>query len=408
MSRFAVIAAVFLGCAAVGTSGSARAEEASSPQVTGKLAKTFKAAQDAMQAKNYTEALAKLKELQATQGRSAYDDYVINAWLLQTYGATGDNANAAVAAEAMAASSYTNAETRAKIYVSLGGTAYNAKEYPRAIEMFDKARAAGDTSDGTAMMIAQSYYLDGKYKDAISALNALNERAQAAGKKPSENSLKILWDSALKSKDEASAAKAVEQLILLYPKPEYWQTVMANSLNNLSDDRVKAMTYRLALQVGTLKQGERYREMAQILNDQGNSGEAQTVMEQAFAKNLFTEARDKDSNNRLLEMTRKKAAADKLTIAKDEAQAATLPNGDGLVQIGAAYLGFGQVDKGIAAINAGIAKGNLKYPDEAWLLLGIGYEKARNNGEAIKAFEKVTKDPRYQRLAHLWILEVKG
>ena len=38
MSRFAVIAAVFLGCAAVGTSGSARAEEASGPQVTGKLA----------------------------------------------------------------------------------------------------------------------------------------------------------------------------------------------------------------------------------------------------------------------------------------------------------------------------------------------------------------------------------
>jgi len=171
---------------------------------------------------------------------------------------------------------------------------------------------------------------------------------------------------------------------------------------------LKLLTYRLANTVGILKRGEAFREMAQIFNDQGNSGEAQAVMEQAFAKNLFTEAREKDSNTRLLEMTKKKAASDRATIGKDEAQAAHLPNGDGLVQIGAAYLGFGQVDKGVAAINAGIAKGNLKYPDEAYMLLGIALEKQKNSSDAIKAFEKVNKDPRYVRLAKLWILEVRS
>ncbi|MFM2288117.1 MAG: hypothetical protein RL684_1260 [Pseudomonadota bacterium] len=408
MSRFAVIAALFLGAAAVGGSNVATADEAAAPQVSPKIAKQLKAAQDAVQAKSYADAVSKLKELQSAPGRAAYDDYVINALLMQSYAGLGDNANTAIAAEAIAASSYTPTENRIKIYDSLAGSAYNGKSYDKAIEYAEKARSMGETSEAIALMIAQSYYLGGRYKEAAAAIVALNEKAQAAGRKPTENSLKILWDCARQAKDDALAAKTVEQLILLYPNATYWQYAMQTALDRLTDDRVKVMTYRLALKVGVLKQGGQYREMAQILNDQGNSGEAQAIMEQAFTKNLFTDAREKDSNQRLLEAVKKKAGSDRATIANDEKQAATLPAGDGLVQVGAAYLGFGDAEKAISAINAGITKGNLKYPDESYLILGIAQEKAKNNADAIKAFEKVSKDPRYVRLAKLWILEVRS
>ena len=49
-----------------------------------------------------------------------------------------------------------------------------------------------------------------------------------------------------------------------------------------------------------------------------------------------------------------------------------------------------------------------RQPDESYLILGIAQEKAKNNTDAIKAFEKVSKDPRYVRLAKLWILEVRS
>jgi tetratricopeptide (TPR) repeat protein len=394
MSRFAVIAALFLGAAAVGGSNVATADEAAAPQVSPKIAKQLKAAQDAVQAKSYADAVSKLKELQSAPGRAAYDDYVINALLMQSYAGLGDNANTAIAAEAIAASSYTPTENRIKIYDSLAGSAYNGKSYDKAIEYAEKARSMGETSEAIALMIAQSYYLGGRYKEAAAAIVALNEKAQAAGRKPTENSLKILWDCARQAKDDALAAKTVEQLILLYPNATYWQYAMQTALDRLTDDRVKVMTYRLALKVGVL--------------DQGNSGEAQAIMEQAFTKNLFTDAREKDSNQRLLEAVKKKAGSDRATIANDEKQAATLPAGDGLVQVGAAYLGFGDAEKAISAINAGITKGNLKYPDESYLILGIAQEKAKNNADAIKAFEKVSKDPRYVRLAKLWILEVRS
>ena len=205
------------------------------------------------------------------------------------------------------------------------------------------------------------------------------------------------------------AAKAVEQLILYYPKPEYWQNAMAGAMEKMgNDDRLKLMTYRLANSVGILKQGGHFRDMAAIAIDQGNPGEAQTVLEQAFAKNLFTDPRDKESNSKLLDSAKKKAAADKASIGSDEKAAADAPTGDPYVQIGAAYLGFGQVDKAIASISAGIAKGQLKHPDEAYMLLGIAQDRAKNSAEAVKAFNKATVDPKYARLAKLWVLEARS
>jgi tetratricopeptide (TPR) repeat protein len=127
-------------------------------------------------------------------------------------------------------------------------------------------------------------------------------------------------------------------------------------------------------------------------------------MEQAIAKKVFTDPRDVDRSQRLLDLAKKKAAADRATLPKDEAEAANAPSGDVLVQVGAAYLGFGMNDKAVATIGAGIAKGNLKRANEDYLLLGIAEAREKNSAEAGKAFGKVSGDPKYVRLAKLWEL----
>jgi hypothetical protein len=45
------------------------------------LAKPLKAAQEAMQAKKYPDALAKLKDAQGMSGKSPYDEHLINEML---------------------------------------------------------------------------------------------------------------------------------------------------------------------------------------------------------------------------------------------------------------------------------------------------------------------------------------
>ena len=88
------------------------------------------------------------------------------------------------------------------------------------------------------------------------------------------------------------------------------------------------MTYRLMFQVGILKRAEHYTEMAQIALDQGNPGEAQTVLEQAFAKNVYTDQHDKERSQRLLDKVRRTAADDKATMVKQERDASAAASGD--------------------------------------------------------------------------------
>jgi hypothetical protein len=78
------------------------------------------------------------------------------------------------------------------------------------------------------------------------------------------------------------------------------------------------------------------------------------------------------------------------------------------VKLGAAYLSYGENDKAIEAINRGVAKGGVKNPDEAGLLLGMAYLRANNKAEAAKAFQTVTKDPAMARIAKLWMLNTSG
>ena len=138
--------------------------------------------------------------------------------------------------------------------------------------------------------------------------------------------------------------------------------------------------------------------------DQGYPGETQSVLQKAFSENVFTEQRDKDRYQHLLDGAKQRAAADLASLPKQEQDAANAPQGDKLVQVGAAYMSYGQNDKAIADIQKGIAKGSLKYPDEANVLLGIAQLRSHNAADAQRSFEKVdsSSNPGYARLGKLW------
>jgi tetratricopeptide (TPR) repeat protein len=405
MSRVALTLALFLGFAVA--AGVVRA--ADEPQVSRAVAKTLKEANDALQAKNFAVVIAKTREAAAISPRTAYDDYIIHYMQMPAFAAQGNYAETANSIEAIIDSQYLPANMKPQLLRTLMSIDYQQKDYDKAISYGQRALAAGDLSSDTPLIIAQAYYLTNKYKEALAGMEAIVARDEQAGRKPAEKSLNLVWSCALKLKDDAAAARAVEKLILHYPKPDYWRNAMAGVLaNKTTDDRLLLMTYRLMAQVGILSRGADFTEMAQIALDQGNPGEAQSILEQAFAKNLYTDPHDKERSQRLLDKVKRSAADDRASLPKAEREAAAAKTGDGLVQIGAAYLGFAQPDKALASISAGIAKGSLKYADESYMLLGIAYQRNKNTAEAIKAYNRATNDPKYARIAKLWALEARS
>jgi tetratricopeptide (TPR) repeat protein len=404
MSRIAVLA-VALTYLVAGFAAPARAEE---PTVSRELAKPLKAVQDAMTAKQYNDAISKAKEANAIASKTPYDQYIINEFLLAAYAGAGNYADAADRIEANQNSPYTPANVKAQRVKTLMALYYQLKNWSKVLEFGAQSRANGDNSNDTLQLIANANYLLGRFKEAMTTMQELVNRADDNGGRPEEKSLRFIWDCANRINDSATAGRTVEKLVTYYPKPDYWQYAMVSLLQGLgNDDRLKLNVYRLANDVGILQRGGDFTEAAQIDLDQGNPGEAYAFMQAAFAKNVFTEQRDKDRAQRLMDMAKSRAAADRASMAKNEAVANGLPSGDLLVQLGAAYLGFGEPEKAEALISRGIAKGGLKYVDEASLLMGIAELRLKKNEEARRAFGKVASDSKYARLAKLWSLRAR-
>ena len=390
--------------ALLGVSGTVLAADAAAPTVTRALAKPLKAAQDAMAAKNYDEAIAHVKEAQAVPGeKSAYDQYAMNGLLLQAYNGKHDTANVVPVLQQLVQSQYTNADQRRSFYKFIAGYEFQEKDYTKALDAANDVVKNGGNDVETQNLIAKSEYLTGKYKEAAVTMQEIVSKLE----KPDEDSLKLLWQFDLKADDKAGASRAVEKLVAYYPKPEYWSNALASLANaDTKDAHLELNIYRLMNDVGVLNRPTDYADMAEIALDAGYPGETVNVLQKAFGANVFTDQRDKERYQHLLEGAKQRATNDQASLAENEKKAQAEANGDGLVQVGAAYLSYGQNEKAVAAVNQGIAKGNLKYPDEANLLIGIAQLRAHDNAAAQKAFEKVaaSSNQSYARLGKLWAL----
>ena len=175
-----------------------------------------------------------------------------------------------------------------------------------------------------------------------------------------------------------------------------------------TDDKVLLNTFRLAADVDALKRGEEYTEMAQLAIEQGSPGEAVSTLEKAFAKNVFTEQRDKDKNQRLLEAAKKSAASDQAALGSLETEAAKAKTGGADIGLGKGYLSYGQYDKAAVALQRGLGKGGLSDKAEVQLLLGIAQLKSGKKDDAIKSFNSLKDDAKYGRLAGLWALHARS
>jgi tetratricopeptide (TPR) repeat protein len=398
-SKFAAVVGTV--CAAVWLAGAAVAAE--QPTVSKSVAKQLKAAQDALQQNHLDEALGQIKQAQSASGdKTPYDTFVINVLLIKVYQGKNDQSDLVQTLSNTAQSQYATSDQQKVWYKYIAQYWYQQKDYNKALEAAEQAQHHGATDNDTMGLVAKAQYQAGKYKEAAATMQELVGRMD----KPDEDSLKLLWQFNIKANDDAGAAKAIEKLVTYYPKPEYWANALAPLVRmDIHDSHLQLGVYRLMNEVGVLKLPTDYSEMAELALDQGYPGETVSVLQEAFQKGVFVEQRDKDRYQHLLDGAKQRAAADQQQIGKSEPADA-----NGQVQLGAAYMTYGQYDKAVAEINKGIQKGGLKSTDEAYLLLGISELKARNGAEAQRAFEKVaaSSNPGYARLGKLWSLHASS
>jgi tetratricopeptide (TPR) repeat protein len=377
---------------------------------TEKVAKLLAPAQEMLKAKNYSGALAQIKQAEALPDKSPFDVYTIEEFSCQANIGAGNYAEAAKHCEEQLNNSFmTEANVSRQVHI-LQSLNYQIKNYDKAIEFGNRALKAGTASEEDKTILGQSYYLKGDWKGTLATENALVDQEIKAGQTPKDQQLALILNSCIKLEDSACQQKVLEKLVTYYPKPDYWLYLLqhVSSGTSGSNDTNTLQTFRLMLDTDTLKSPSDYNEAAQLAVDAGSPGEAQKILEKGFAANVFTDQRIKDRNTRLLETVKKTSATDQASLAKAEKDADAAPTGAKNVALGLAYFGYGQYDKAVEQLQKGIQKGGLRNEADAHLLLGIALLKAGHKDEAAKSFKEVKGDPVLERLASLWVLHAKA
>lgn len=388
----------------VGSAPAAAEEGQTKDTVRPEVGKPLQEAQKLVADHKYKEALAKVQQADSVKNKTPYESFVIDEIRGAAARGAGDTATAIRSFEAVVAANRLPALEQARYIQSLAFDYYSAKDYPTAIKWATRYVKEGGKDGQVQTLLAQAYYLSADYPNATKSIQALLQSAQRAGQKPPETLLTMLADSALRQKDDASYTAALQQLVAAYPKKEYWQPLLHQIERAPSfAGRLQLDLDRIKLATGTLGPAD-YLDMTQLALADGLPGEAKKTIEQGYAAGVLGTGADADRQKRLRDLAEKSAADDQKTLDKSVGEAAAQKEGGGLVNTGLDYVGYGQVDRGLALIEQGVQKGKLKRPEDAKLHLGVAYIAAGQWARAIEVLKTVQGVDGTADLARVWIL----
>jgi tetratricopeptide (TPR) repeat protein len=407
-TRSKLLVTLLSACALGGVLVAAPALAADAPAKltnTPKVGKILKDAQEDIKNKKYAEAITKLREADGTAGKNAYDQHIINDMLGYCAARTNDYALAEKSWEAEVEDGMLTPQEQQQKTRALSQLNYQLKNYDKAIDFGNRAIKGGFGDEETKTLVGQAYYLKGDWKGTLHFEESVVDPIIKSGGKPSSEALQLILSSCVKLEDSACQTKALEHLVTYDPKPEYWYNLLFGLMKETaSSDTNTLEVYRLMFEVDVLKSSDDFTEMAQLALEVGSPGEAQRTLQRALDRNVFTDQRTKDKNQRLLEKAKQAAATDQASLDKVAKEADAGNSGPKNAGMGLAYFGYGQYDKAVDEFSKAITKGGLRNPPETQLLLGIAQLKSGHKDDAVKSFKAVKGDPILERLASLWVL----
>ncbi|MBQ0933377.1 hypothetical protein KAK07_11590 [Ideonella sp. 4Y16] len=369
------------------------------------VGKPLQQASELLRAGKAKEALAKVREADAVGGKSAQEQLMIDRMRGAAAQRAGDNATAAQAFESAFNSGKLSGAEQVQMAESLAFAYSQLKDNARASQWVQKALSLGSQSAQLKQLQAYLQGASGDYsaiaKDAQGAISA----AEQAGRRPEEGDLLRLADAQQRTNNTAGQFATLEKLVAYYPKKDYWAATLGRLPRKAGfSDRFSLDLMRLRLATGNLTKTEEYMEMAQLALQAGYAAEAKQIVEKGFASGALGTGAEAERHKRLRDLAVKQESESSASVDKDIAEATAAKDGNALVQLGSVLASAGQADKGISLIEQGIAKGNLKRPEDAKLRLGRAMMLGKNKSKAQQTLRSVQGTDGVADIARLYAI----
>ena len=405
--------AAVLGCALMATATPAAAQKKEKPkkeeaakgkQLTASkgFAPALKKMTDANSAKDAAALQAALTEAQASAS-TPDDKYLVGFYQLQLGILGKDQALQGQGLDVMLESGLTPAENIGVYNFYSGNFAYGAKNYTKAIQRLEAAKAAGSTEAALAPMLMDSYLNAGQIDKGWEIAQAGIASARAAGTKPSEELFVRPAQAFQKANRTNEMLDVLTMRVQDYPTPATWRNTLYILLQQAGGDKEMNLDIlRLMRATNSMTQRPEYLEYAGLATEAGYPGEVVALIKHGQDSGAIPKS---DAHfGGILESQTPRATADAAAVAADATKPATLSNPKAARATADALVGNGDAAKAIPLYQAALAAS----PTDAVIQyrLGVAQALAGQSDAAVASFAKVQGNR--QRLAQLWTVRAKA
>ena len=365
----------------------APAKEAAQPQIkpSSKALKALIDLQTTVTKNDFANVPAKVAAAQAVASTKE-DRYLIGELELRAAMAQKDNGAIATAIDAVTSSGYLDAGKSSQLYMSLGSTYYNDKDYPKAQAAFQKATASDPGNSEAPALLGEALFAQGQKAEAATAFQHAIQAKIAAGQKPDENLLKRATVIAYQA-ESPLAIDLGRQWAMSYPSADSWRNSIA-IFRNLSHPDVEGTVdlLRLMQATGSMTAASDYGLFARAAAEQNNFNEAQEVLDAGIAAKLVDPTNSEFRDLVVGLKSKPKATAADLAVATKTAQ-----NGMALLRIGDRYYAMGNYTKAVELYRMAVGKPGVD-KDVANLHIGMALARSGDKAGATAALNSVGGD----------------
>jgi tetratricopeptide (TPR) repeat protein len=312
------------------------------------------------------------------------DHYLIGQMQLKAAIAAKDNAAMAAAIDTIAASGYQSPADVANLYLALGSTFYQQKQFDQAAAAFQKGVALDPNNGDLLLDLGETKFSQGQKAEAVTVLQRAIQLKLAAGQKPDEAIYKRVFSIATEAKVPA-AVDIGRAWAAAYPTPESWRYAVAIFRNTSGQDVEGTLDLlRLLQATGALTTSADYALFAEAAADQSNFNEAQAVIDAGVAAHVVD-----PSSSEFRDVIAGLKGKPKATAADLEAAAKMSPSAINLLRIGDRYYGMGEYAKAADIYRQVLTKAGAD-KDLTNLHLGMALARAGDKAGATAALNAVS------------------
>lgn len=340
---------------------------------------------------NIPAKLAAAKAVAST----ADDRYAIGELQLKAALHANDNAGMFTAVDAIAGSGFVDAASSAKLYKSLGGQFYNAKQFDQAMVAFQKASTVDPRDSEAIDLLGESQLAQGQKAEAAATFQRAIQLSTASGQKPDEALLK----KAVSAAYEAQLPLAVQlgrEWAMDYPNPDSWRNSIAIYRNMTHPDEEGTLDLlRLMQATNAMTSPHDYALFAEADADQSNYNEAQAVIDAGIASHMVD-----PSSAEFRDLVAGLKSKPKATAADLQAATKMSTSSVNLLHIGDRFYGMGDYANAATIYRQVLAKPDAD-KDVANIHLGMALARSGDKAGATAAFNAVS-GPRAE-IARYWL-----